>query len=250
MVADSPGAICVVTLALDAEDQSLVQLEPLNRGSSVPVMKGLHLRRRDVRGARRGWREAERIQERIVDRALRRRCRRRKIVGHRRDAGVVATEYILAVGGGVGVGDQRLERGGSGVLQGRGGGVRASGHRGQRLDGALGGGADRIERGLRRLEIGDRELVGGGERLQHVGLIAQRQLVAGLVAELQAEIGVLAAARLGGQLGKLILRLRHAGEHRRAEGIGGDDRGHGLHTALSSDENIALTVVSSLAVVV
>ena len=108
-----------------------------------------------------------------------------------------------------------------------------------------------FERGLRRLEIGDGKVVGGGERLQQIGLVAQRQLVAGLVAELQAEVGILAAARLSGELGELVLRPRHAGEHRRAEGEGGDRRGsHGLHTALSSDVNIASTVVNSLAVVV
>ena len=39
VVADSPGAICVVTSVLEADDQLLVQFAPLNRLANVPLMK-------------------------------------------------------------------------------------------------------------------------------------------------------------------------------------------------------------------
>ena len=187
----SPGAIWLLVLTLEADDQLLVQLAPLNWAAKAPLRKRLYLRGCNGRGGRVGRRAAERRLKRLKRSRSWRPTASIKIVGHRRDAGVYAAEDVLAVRRRVGRGDQRLKRVDAESLQRRG----RSGFRDVhvvKLDTAFCASV-RIElRASCGRQIRRDEAVAAGQRLQEIVLVLERQFIAGLVAQLQTEVGVLA----------------------------------------------------------
>ena len=91
-------------------------------------------------------------------------------------------------------------------------------------------------------------LLSAGQRLQELDLLLERQLVAGLVAELQAEIGVLAGRFLGHRRRQRRLRLHDRQDEAVGQELARDEVcGHRRHAALRRAENMLLTVVSSFA---
>ena len=105
------------------------------------------------------------------------------------------------------------------------------------------------ERGLRGRQAGRNEAVAAGQRLELADLLLERQLVAGLVAELQAEIGVL-AGRFSVSPCERRLGLHDWRDEAAGQELGRNEvRGHRRHAACRRAENMLLTVVSSFAVV-
>src|SRR5208337_2332668 len=91
------------------------------------------------------------------------------------------------------------------------------------------------------------EAVSGRQRLKLLNLLLERQLIAGLVPQLKAEIGVLSGRFLGHRRRQRGLRLRHRQDEAVGQILARDESRAHRHAAASRAENMLLTVVSSFA---
>ncbi len=183
----------------------------------------------------------------LVDRRFGGGRRGRIVVRHRRHGGIDPAEHVTVARGRVGRGDERLKRGLAHVLQGRAG-VGAGRPCRQIAQGRLCVGADRAERGLRSRQVRGDKAVAGCQALQKANLLLQRKLIAGLVAELQAKIGVLPGRLLGHRGRERRLSLHDRQHEAVSQSLARHEvRAHRRHAASRRAENMLPTVVNSFA---
>ena len=176
-----------------------------------------------------------------------RRTRGRIIVRHRRDGGIDSAEHILVARGRVRRRDQRLKRRLAHVLE-RSAGIGAGRPGRQVVEGRLGAKADHRKGDLRGRQARRNDAVVAGQRLELADLLFERQLVAGLLAKLKAEVGVLAGRFLRHRRRQRRLGLHHRQHEAGGQRLAGDEvRAHRRHAASSKAENMLVTVVKSFA---